>query len=99
MKDAGGHGSDSNGTHAAAINALPTKGRNYGMLSDKFYHEAMPIANYTSQVQDMLAMWDGTHVHKPLSADETAHVNADYEKRGSWRGVADEIRRQRAGEP
>lgn len=102
MKDELGHGSNP-GTHAAGITALPTKqavknpGFNRNAMTEEVYHNVMPVSNYVSQVQDMLAMWDGTHVHSPLSADEMKHVNEDYQKRGSWRAVAEEIRQQRTG--
>lgn len=101
MKDALGHGSNNRGlavaTHAAAIHALPPKATSMGTagMSDQMWRNTMPIANYTSQVQDMLAMWDGTHVHSPLSAGETQKINDAYAQRGNWREVAKSLQDRR----
>lgn len=88
MKDAMGHGSDTRGIHSAQIVNLPNKGSAYAMMSDKTYRASMPIANYTGQVQDLLGMWSGTQKPAALSADETAQINAAYEKRQDWRALA-----------
>lgn len=98
MKDALGHGSDANGTHATKINAIPGKATSFNSgVSDATYHANMPIKNYTGQVQDMLGMWSGSQKPEPLSADETKQVNDAYEKRGDWREVAKSLHDARRG--
>lgn len=106
MKDPLGHGSNSRGANDNARGALHSgtpksapapvhsSMRTAGM-SDKSWHDTMPIANYTGQIQDMLAMWDGTHKHSPLSASESQQINDAYAARGSWRDVAGHINDRR----
>lgn len=90
MKDALGHGSDSNGLHSAPINNLPAKGTDWkDTVSDATWRATMPIANYTSQVADMLGLWSGGGLTaSKLSADETKQINDAYEKRTDWRQLA-----------
>lgn len=98
MKDALGHGSNPNGLHSAGVTALPAKGDDWVQsksVSDATYHATMPLANYTSQIGDMLGMWSGSQKSEPLSAEETKQVTDAYNTRASWRAVAGGIRAQR----
>jgi hypothetical protein len=100
MKDALGHGSNANAAQSLASGpkSAPAPVHDaFSNISDRMYHDTMPIANYTGQVQDMLGMWSGSQKPEPLSASETKQVNDSYAVRGNWRQLARDIQDQRRG--
>jgi hypothetical protein len=97
MKDSLGHGSNNRGSHVQGITAIPRKGSPIiAAMSERMYHDTMPIANYTGQVQDLLGLWGGSQKPEPLTADETKQVNDAYSTRADWHSLAARIKDQRA---
>lgn len=93
MKDALGHGSNSNGAHSTPINNLPSKGTSWSSgVSDATWHAQQPIAQYTGHISDLVGMWGGGGLTTAkLSPEESAQVNSEYNKRTDPHTVAGAI--------